>query len=58
MSVKRMAIVLALLSLVASQPAVSASGETVPLATIAALEVPRYMGRWYEIAKYPNWFQK
>lgn len=29
-----------------------------PLQTIAALDVPRYMGKWYEIAKYPNWFQK
>lgn len=29
-----------------------------PLTPIAALDVPRYMGTWYEIAKYPNWFQK
>ena len=29
-----------------------------PLNAIAALDVPRYMGTWYEIAKYPNWFQK
>src|SRR5450830_819025 len=29
-----------------------------PLATIATLDVPRYMGTWFEIAKYPNWFQK
>jgi len=28
------------------------------LATIPALDVARYMGTWYEIAKYPNWFQK
>lgn len=28
------------------------------LATIASLDVPRYMGRRYEIAKYPNSFQK
>lgn len=28
------------------------------LAPIAALDVPRYLGRWYEIAKYPNSFQK
>lgn len=26
--------------------------------TIPALDVPRYMGTWYEIAKFPNWFQK
>ena len=29
-----------------------------PLATIPALDVPRYLGTWYEIAKYPNWFQR
>lgn len=34
------------------QPANSA------LSTIAALDIPRYMGTWFEIAKYPNWFQR
>lgn len=29
-----------------------------PLQAIPALDVPRYMGRWYEIAKFPNRFQK
>lgn len=29
-----------------------------PLTTISALDVPRYLGTWYEIAKYPNSFQK
>ncbi len=29
-----------------------------PLTTITTLDVPRYMGIWYEIAKYPNWFQR
>ena len=28
------------------------------LTTITALDVTRYMGTWYEIAKYPNRFQK
>ena len=28
------------------------------LTTIPTLDVPRYMGSWYEIAKYPNSFQK
>lgn len=28
------------------------------LSTIASLDVPRYMGTWFEIAKYPTWFQK
>ncbi|QWE20980.1 lipocalin family protein [Polynucleobacter sp. AP-Kolm-20A-A1] len=26
--------------------------------TISSLDVPRYLGTWYEIAKFPNWFQK
>ncbi len=29
-----------------------------PLQTIERLDVPRYMGVWYEIAKFPNWFQR
>ena len=28
------------------------------LSTIPSLNVPRYMGTWYEVAKYPNRFQK
>lgn len=28
------------------------------LEAIATLDVPRYMGTWYEIARYPNRFQK
>jgi len=39
----------------------AAEGATPPvpnLTTIASLDVPRYMGTWYEIAKYPNSFQK
>lgn len=48
---------LGLLALGLALPAVSASGEVAPLATIAALDVPRYLGRWYEIARFPNGFQ-
>lgn len=29
-----------------------------PVTPIPSLDVPRYMGAWYEIAKYPNRFQK
>jgi len=29
-----------------------------PVSTIASLDVQRYLGTWYEVAKYPNWFQK
>ena len=33
-------------------------GDGGPLASIPSLDVQRYMGRWYEIAKFPNRFQK
>jgi apolipoprotein D and lipocalin family protein len=29
-----------------------------PLAAIATLDLPRYLGTWYEIAKFPNRFQR
>ena len=28
-----------------------------PLDTVANVDVSRYTGKWYEIARYPNWFQ-
>lgn len=34
------------------------AGTAHQLTTIASLDVPRYMGRWYEIAKFPNRFQR
>jgi len=37
---------------------VSAQGSDVPVKTILTLDVQRYLGTWYEVAKYPNWFQK
>ena len=35
-----------------------AQNAVTPLATVPSVDVPRYMGTWHEIAKYPNWFQK
>ncbi|WP_367652074.1 lipocalin family protein [Polynucleobacter antarcticus] len=29
-----------------------------PVQTITSLDVSRYLGTWYEIAKFPNWFQR
>lgn len=31
---------------------------TVPLATVSHVDLTRYMGVWYEIARYPNSFQR
>ena len=36
----------------------SAARPPAPLVTIPSLDVTRYMGTWFEIAKYPNRFQK
>jgi apolipoprotein D and lipocalin family protein len=45
----------ALLGLLTSGPDAMAAEA---LTSIAHLDVPRYLGKWYEIARYPNWFQK
>jgi apolipoprotein D and lipocalin family protein len=37
---------------------IPAQAELAPLKTVAAVDVPRYMGTWHEVAKYPNWFQR
>lgn len=50
---------LALLTTTAwGQAAAQPGGAWPPLSTIGELSVERYMGRWYEIAKLPNWFQR
>ena len=37
------------------RPVAAAPG---PLQPIATLDLPRYLGRWYELARYPNRFQR
>ncbi len=43
------------LSMVPPQPA---AGEPPPVRPVAAVDVPRYMGTWHEVAKFPNFFQR
>ena len=45
-------IILATLSLFAQ------SGDRLPLKTVPSVDLNKYAGQWYEIAKYPNKFQK
>lgn len=47
---------LLLLSINPSQAIAQKSDQSVR--ATASLDVPRYQGTWYEIAKFPNWFQK
>jgi apolipoprotein D and lipocalin family protein len=35
-----------------------AAGAPAPLQPIARLDLPRYLGRWHELARYPNRFQR
>lgn len=42
----------------ALDPAAIAAAAQRPLQAIPALDLPRYMGRWHEIALFPNWFQR
>lgn len=52
-------LVVTLMSLVSTGVAAAEASVTAqPLATVASLNVPRYMGVWYEIARYPNFFQR
>jgi apolipoprotein D and lipocalin family protein len=34
------------------------SAEKPPLEAVDSVDLDRYLGRWYEIASYPAWFQK
>jgi apolipoprotein D and lipocalin family protein len=34
------------------------AAETPPLQTVDRVELNRYLGKWYEIASFPQWFQK
>ena len=36
----------------------TAAAELQPVKTIPSIDVARYLGTWYEIAKFPNWFQR
>lgn len=38
--------------------AANAPAQPVPLTALASLEVPAYMGTWYQVAWFPNRFQK
>lgn len=47
------AAIMMVLSACASQP----DHGNAPVRTVETLDVPRYMGTWYEVSKYPNRFQ-
>jgi apolipoprotein D and lipocalin family protein len=50
---KRPSLAAALLFSIAAAPAQSVA----PVEPVASLDVARYLGTWYQVALYPNWFQ-
>ena len=44
--------------LLAAVGALAAPPIAAPLQTVPTLDLPRYMGTWHEVAKYPNRFQR
>ncbi len=32
--------------------------QSVPIASVSDLDTQRYLGLWYEIARFPNWFER
>ncbi|MDX2452581.1 lipocalin family protein [Desulfosarcina sp.] len=36
----------------------AADEDSGPLSTVSAVDLNRYLGKWYEIASYPAWFQR
>ena len=50
--------VLALLGFTASVPPLAGDPQSVPLHVVKSVDLARYCGTWYEIARFPNRFQK
>ena len=46
------------LGITASAGRLKAGEKPPPLQTVERVDLNRYMGKWYEIASFPQWFQK
>lgn len=46
------------LALLAATALATGLAHAEPPIPVAQVDLGRYMGRWYEIARFPNWFQK
>jgi apolipoprotein D and lipocalin family protein len=41
-----------------TMPPAHAQATAAPLATVPRVDLDRYLGRWHELARYENWFQR
>lgn len=55
---KTTSILLAIASFVISFLTGCKENSTAHIPAVTGLDLPRYMGKWYEIARLPNWFQR
>jgi apolipoprotein D and lipocalin family protein len=51
-------LMLVLAALAGSTVPASGGDSEPPLETVDSVDLERYLGRWYEVASYPAWFQK
>jgi len=54
----RLIVLMALAALAACAPQPERRASDAPLATVAQVDLQRYLGRWYEIARYDNRFER
>lgn len=45
-------------TLALAAPAAAQTVDAAPLRPVPAIDLQRYLGTWYELAKLPNWFQR
>jgi len=51
--------IIGLLALLGTGPALAqVRDEAVPMAVVQSVDLTRYLGRWYEIARFPNRFER
>ncbi len=50
--------VIALAALLGAAAGTAPAGSEAPLETVRRVDLSRYVGRWFEIARYPNWFER
>ncbi len=55
MRIRYVVMVAALMSAAAG---LALAGSAAPLETVGHVDLGRYVGKWFEIARYPNWFEK
>ncbi len=54
----RISNIIAAASLICAAAGLLVAGMERPLETVRHVDLNRYAGRWFEIARYPNWFEK